>query len=621
LLDFGDGVTGEFIAPGDTFPYIYSVPGTYTPRLSVFDTDLNLSDTKTGSPITVTAPPVADGPGVFDVVRTAMPTGVATKTLLFNLRDNAPALVLMWLTKATAVDSEVDGAMLSYGAATPSKQWCFTLNSRDNQATSNTERYATQNACIQALDAGVIVGSARVGSFAANQLVLDVTDGFPAGYLLTAAAFGGAQYAAHADAFHLDVQNSVTTLLPGFRPELYFFGGGSQVWETLEDNADFALGMADPTNQYAFTWRDTDAMDTTRVRASMSSGGRAIRNPNNTATAGFSDYSAGKLTVYTNDIQRQFAYAALDAPLETQIAVKQFATPTATGSQSYDVGFQPTGAIMLFSNLTMLNAHYAEPMSEGFSIVAADVYATYGLAIASDHAAGTSNSRSLATDSIKVIDGTGTVVLAGTLTFDADGFDINWTTVATSLPRYFMVTAVAAAPSITGPIPEFTASTTAPIDGVVQFTDLSNPNGSAITDWQWSFGDGETSIEQHPEHTYIEPGTYTVSLAVGNANGAEARFKTDYITFTIFDEWLSTYWPRTVTNTSTNTLYGNNEAHEYYGYVEHELDLDGLEIDAAPEDLTTPSARPGKARIVLDAANGRLNVIMPDGTIEYIGLD
>ena len=34
------------------------------------------------------------------------------------------------------------------------------------------------------------------------------------------------------------------------------------------------------------------------------------------------------------------------------------------------------------------------------------------------------------------------------------------------------------------------------------------------SDWFWDFGDGETSSEQNPEHTYDEAGTYTVSLTI-----------------------------------------------------------------------------------------------------------
>ncbi len=44
-----------------------------------------------------------------------------------------------------------------------------------------------------------------------------------------------------------------------------------------------------------------------------------------------------------------------------------------------------------------------------------------------------------------------------------------------------------------------------------QFIDLSLGNVNA---WVWSFGDGETSTEQNPIHTYTEAGEYTVTLSI-----------------------------------------------------------------------------------------------------------
>jgi len=62
--------------------------------------------------------------------------------------------------------------------------------------------------------------------------------------------------------------------------------------------------------------------------------------------------------------------------------------------------------------------------------------------------------------------------------------------------------------------------TFAPSEGnaplAVQFTDISSGN---VTAWHWDFGDGETSTEQNPSHTYANAGTYTVSLNASNAYG------------------------------------------------------------------------------------------------------
>jgi len=53
----------------------------------------------------------------------------------------------------------------------------------------------------------------------------------------------------------------------------------------------------------------------------------------------------------------------------------------------------------------------------------------------------------------------------------------------------------------------------------VHFTDLSSDDGRIVT-WEWYFGDGRTSREQHPTHRYEEPGRYVVLLVVTDEDGA-----------------------------------------------------------------------------------------------------
>jgi PKD repeat protein len=60
----------------------------------------------------------------------------------------------------------------------------------------------------------------------------------------------------------------------------------------------------------------------------------------------------------------------------------------------------------------------------------------------------------------------------------------------------------------------------------VAYTDLSTGEISA---WNWNFGDGGTSAEQNPVHTYMEPGEYTVSLTVRSAGGDDTITKDGYV--------------------------------------------------------------------------------------------
>lgn len=71
--------------------------------------------------------------------------------------------------------------------------------------------------------------------------------------------------------------------------------------------------------------------------------------------------------------------------------------------------------------------------------------------------------------------------------------------------------------------PPPTAKFSYKLDGLtVRFTDESEEGAGRITHWDWRFGDGTTSTERHPVHTYAQAGRYTVTLRVlGEYGGAD----------------------------------------------------------------------------------------------------
>ena len=67
---------------------------------------------------------------------------------------------------------------------------------------------------------------------------------------------------------------------------------------------------------------------------------------------------------------------------------------------------------------------------------------------------------------------------------------------------------------------------------MVQFMDgsESDDDDDPIVSWQWNFGDGETSTEQNPVHTYVDLGYYDVSLVVTTANDlSDVQSENDYV--------------------------------------------------------------------------------------------
>ncbi|MBE2239584.1 MAG: PKD domain-containing protein [Caldilineaceae bacterium] len=60
----------------------------------------------------------------------------------------------------------------------------------------------------------------------------------------------------------------------------------------------------------------------------------------------------------------------------------------------------------------------------------------------------------------------------------------------------------------------------------VQFTDQSS---GTISTWLWNFGDGQSSREQNPLHTYASAGVYTVTLTVYAKDELSSRSETTVV--------------------------------------------------------------------------------------------
>lgn len=56
----------------------------------------------------------------------------------------------------------------------------------------------------------------------------------------------------------------------------------------------------------------------------------------------------------------------------------------------------------------------------------------------------------------------------------------------------------------------------------VSFNDQSNDPDGSIVAWSWDFGDGSSSTQQNPTHTYATAGSYTVKLTVTDDRQAQS---------------------------------------------------------------------------------------------------
>jgi PKD repeat protein len=99
----------------------------------------------------------------------------------------------------------------------------------------------------------------------------------------------------------------------------------------------------------------------------------------------------------------------------------------------------------------------------------------------------------------------GTYVVAQFANNDC-GFDTSWVVVQvrpTPNPDFLMATSICAETPLT-------------------FTNISTINLGFITGYEWDFGDGNTSTQTSPAHTYAAPGTYQVCLTASSATNCDS---------------------------------------------------------------------------------------------------
>ncbi len=82
-------------------------------------------------------------------------------------------------------------------------------------------------------------------------------------------------------------------------------------------------------------------------------------------------------------------------------------------------------------------------------------------------------------------------------------------------------------PHSAAPLADFSASAAVSCTGSVNFTDNST---GVPTSWSWDFGDGQTSSQQNPSHTYANNGTYNVKLIAQNSIGSNTVTKNGIVT-------------------------------------------------------------------------------------------
>lgn len=88
------------------------------------------------------------------------------------------------------------------------------------------------------------------------------------------------------------------------------------------------------------------------------------------------------------------------------------------------------------------------------------------------------------------------------------------------------------------PVAGFTMSkTSVDVDETVEFT---NNSENAVT-YLWDFGDGNTSTDEHPAHSYSSGGNFTITLTATGDGGKDTYTQTIEVSLTISGTWNITF--------------------------------------------------------------------------------
>lgn len=121
-----------------------------------------------------------------------------------------------------------------------------------------------------------------------------------------------------------------------------------------------------------------------------------------------------------------------------------------------------------------------------------------------------------------------------------------------------IVTATVVGAPLTADFSATPLSGTAPL--TVLFTDLS---GGSVADWAWDFGDGTTSTDANPEHTYSTAGDYDVSLTVTDGGaGTDTMTKVMYVSVSAASRRRYVLGPPVVRDTAGTASVYHDEAGE-----------------------------------------------------------
>ena len=369
--------------------------------------------------------------------RTAVNTSTGTQTFTADLGGATPVGAIVIVTAATADGTPANDAILSVGVADGTNQACVLSDSENGQSTSDTERnhYSDRvvNVCTPGTDTDTATGV--FSSFTTDGIVINWTNAPDAAYLLTVILFGGAGVSAKADTVTLGTQDVTATYSSaGLTMNAGFFmmnglaagGSNSSARPTFGfiDGDATQKGIGIYLRNGQSTTDDNARLSSVNVITEIGIGVEYTVHISNITSSGFDH-----VTEVNDAGGDQFSFLALELPVGVKAGT--ISLPAATSSASFSgIGFKPDSLLLLASNMAAVDTDYTNSAAGCIGIVAIDGSSTYSNVFTDKDGVGTTVTRSLTDDQIRMLnhDGSTNTALGTHTSFDSDGFTWNLAT-------------------------------------------------------------------------------------------------------------------------------------------------------------------------------------------------
>jgi PKD repeat protein len=600
--------------------------------------------------ITVTVRAVDSyGAGLYKAMivpyRVAVATATGEQTITTAaLGTLVPKGATVRLTAAVTDGTAANGALWAEGATDGASQWAMVRYAQDGVTPTAGRRRFKSGVLLQTIsETGAVTGEAVFARFVAGGMVINVTDAFPAAYLMEIDFYAGDDVTVACGTALIGALGIDTTVTTGFAADFIY---AASTWAlddgTAQTDGDMSRGFALAAGtQMCFRQQDRNAVATTALNTRHSGSYVGFSGDGSTGTNVFiqaREFTATgfKLRPYTNSMADRpmgWLAVALGGP-----SVSLATVALGTGATStHGLAFNPQAVLALVATTATADAAVTDTSAEGQGYYATSIYssgAEYTTWIAAADGAGTSDTSSWSDNAFRAIDHDGSNEWNGVGALADGEFEVTWTNAPGAAHLMILLAAEVAEalpedpPADPPPTADFTADVRSGTTRLLVRFDSSatNDNGEAITAWLWEFGDGTTSDAPNPAHLYSREGEFDVTLTVTNANGVSTVTKETYIVAAHPKRKrgpVGPIRPRSITSSSGNDMpldyTGDDENDAQVGYHTHapesvpSLALLGM----SSEEIAARAAETDGTHVLLcwNYDTNEITVIDTDGTI------